>query len=285
MSTAAAGGRRNSASSSSTDAESAQWKSSSTSTSGLPSAQAARAARAPRGGCDSARAGRDGATVCEGGQRGQDVRGASACTSSSRVADRLELRLSTYSSSACTKTENGSSRSSSDADPERTRCPRSSQREASSASTRLADARLAHQFDCSRRPALVHRAAARANRARRRAPRAAQARAFVLLPRRAPSILLLAGKERFCRSRRAPHQEALSVVAVSYDCGSTLAAAANARVRRVRGTTSGSGGSRALRSLEPPLGVAQSKDQGVRSGSSPDVGAVVRRQAGHSTTT
>ena len=46
----------------------------------------------------------------------------SAWTSSSSTASRSGSRLSTYSSNASTKTENGRFRSSSDADPERTRC-------------------------------------------------------------------------------------------------------------------------------------------------------------------
>ena len=76
------------------------------------------------------------ATGCERRQRGQDVR--ELCL---HVAvegrEQVGVEASTYSSNACTNTENGSARSSSDADPERTRCPRASARAASSERRRV----------------------------------------------------------------------------------------------------------------------------------------------------
>ena len=86
--------------------------------------RAARAASARRGGCDSARAGarpgdRPRASSSDGKTCASSVR-----TSSSRHGEASRgSSPRTYSSSASTKTENGRSRSSSDAEPVSTRCP------------------------------------------------------------------------------------------------------------------------------------------------------------------
>ena len=102
MSTAAPGGRRNSAPSSSTEAGSAQWKSSSTSTSGLLCASCSSSARTARWlryrSCWSA-------TVRPAASADSDGKtcASSASTSPSRVESRLGSRLPTYSSNACTR--------------------------------------------------------------------------------------------------------------------------------------------------------------------------------------
>ena len=147
MSTAAAGGRRSSAPSSSTDAgvgpvEVVEHEHERPRLRELLEQLAHRAVAAValvlgRTARPSASADSDGKTCAS-----------SACTSSSRAASRSGSRLATYSSSASTKTENGRSCSNSDADPTRTRCPRSSARAASSREqARLADPRLAHQLE------------------------------------------------------------------------------------------------------------------------------------------
>ncbi len=85
--TAVAGGRRKSAPSSSTDAESAQWKSSSTRTSGSSAARSLKQRAYRTVAADSARA---GAPRLAGRERDSDGNtcASSACTSSSSVASR-----------------------------------------------------------------------------------------------------------------------------------------------------------------------------------------------------
>ena len=100
--------------------------------------RAARAARAPRGGCDSARAG--GATsrpAASAGQRREDRAPARREHRHPRVSNRRGASPSTYSSSASTKTQKGRSRSSSDAEPARTSWPWASARATSSVSSRV----------------------------------------------------------------------------------------------------------------------------------------------------
>ena len=111
----ASGGRRNSAPSSSTDAGSAQWRSSSTSTSGLrrrePLEQLAYGAVAAvalvlKRGCRA---------VANRESEGKTAR--ARCERPRRGLEAMRPRPWTYSSSASTNTQKGRSRSSSDADP------------------------------------------------------------------------------------------------------------------------------------------------------------------------
>ncbi len=231
MSTGAAGGRRRSAPSSSTDAGSAQWRSSSTSTSGCadgePLEQRAHGAVA----AVALVLERHLTAGRERRQRREDVRELGPDVVVERVEAAPGRSPRTYSSSASTKTENGRSRSSSDAEPERTSCPRASARAASSASSRVLpmpgspdqlDRRRAAPIElveerCSSRLELVgapdevlgvqgHFLPARINQGRRIANQGAEIRVTALMSARPASGKLDRMTRYLLHHRHEPHE-------------------------------------------------------------------------------